>query len=171
MRKLTIVAVFLIGIVVACAVSYTGLSAIKFDGTQYPEITFGQGETISNTTDGTLDFGAANLSTTGKVASTGAAYYASLNYGGVSNNIPATDSLAITMTNVPAAYTTGMLVLFKADTCNTTAFAVNVNSLGWKAVKTLNDATPASDYVEAGSMVLMAYDGTSFQILNPDANP
>lgn len=171
MKKVYILSIVLIALVGCAVTSWTGYSAIKFDGTQYPEITFGNAETISNTTDGTLDFGAANLTTTGKLTSTGAVYYASLNYGGVSDNTPATDSLAITMSNAPAAYATGMLVLFKADTANAGAFAVNVNALGWKAVKVRNNAVPDTNYVEAGSMVLMSYDGTNFQLLEPDANP
>lgn len=65
-NKSIIIAIAIAVFVSACAVvNWTGLSAIKFDNTQHPEITFGQGETISNETDGVLDFGAANLTTTG----------------------------------------------------------------------------------------------------------
>ena len=55
----------------------TGLSGIIFDGTVFPEITFGNGETISNQTNGTLSFGAANLLSTGSISTSGSDVYTS----------------------------------------------------------------------------------------------
>lgn len=165
MFKKVLITIAIIVAFTGCAVvSWTGFSAIKFDNTQHPEITFGNGETISNATDGTLDFGAANLSTTGAVN------MPVFNYG-VANNIAATDDFTVAMTNGPAALAAGMMIIFKADTVNTGACKVNINSLGWKSLKSLHDADPADNYIEASSMVLIAYDGTNFQILSPDANP
>lgn len=80
--KSIIIAIAIALFVSACAVvNWTGLSAIKFDGTQSPEITFGNGETVSNETDGTLDFGAANLTTTGTLAASGASFILSASGG------------------------------------------------------------------------------------------
>ena len=169
-KKFSVVAAILVFLAGCAVVNWTGLSAIKFDGTQSPEITFGNGETISNATDGTLDFGAANLATTGTVTTTGAVYLASFNYG-TANNTAGTDSYTVTMTNSPAAYATGMAVIVKADTANTGACAMRIGTLAWKPLKSLHDADPADDYIEAGSMFLVVYDGTNFQILSPDANP
>lgn len=172
MLKKFFIATALVAILAGCAVvNWTGLSAIIFDGTQYPEITFGNGETISNTTNGTLDFGAANLTTTGKVTSTGAAYFASLNYLGVANNTAGTDDYILTPSNALTAYATGQMFTFVADTANTGACRINITSLGLKSLKSLNNQDPADNYIEAGSHVLIAYDGTYFQILSPDANP
>ena len=75
------------------------------------------------------------------------------------------------MTNSPAAYATGMAVIVKADTANTGACAMRIGTLAWKPLKSLHDADPADNYIEAGSMFLVVYDGTNFQILSPDANP
>jgi hypothetical protein len=61
--------VFLSLAFIAFIAAYTGLSGIQFDGRDHPEIYFGHGEYISNETDGTLDMGAANITTTGTVAS------------------------------------------------------------------------------------------------------
>jgi len=64
--------VFLTLAFISFIAAYTGLSGLQFDGTQYPELKFGNGEYISNTVDGTLDFGAANLTTTGTLNASGA---------------------------------------------------------------------------------------------------
>lgn len=166
MFKKVFITIAIIAAFAGCAVvNWTGLSAIKFDNTQHPEITFGYGESITNEVDGELDFGAANLSTTGN------ATFPLMNYAGASDNKVGTDSFQITMTNPPASYVRGQFFIFKADTPNTGACAINVNSLGWKALKSLHNADPANDYIEKGSMVMICFDDTTFQILSPDANP
>ncbi|MHA1280345.1 MAG: hypothetical protein ACTSQ8_24495 [Candidatus Helarchaeota archaeon] len=90
--------------------------------------------------------------------------------GGTANNIAGTDSLNLTVTAGPSAYVQNMLVKFEADTINTGAFYIQINSLGWKAVKKLNDQDPGNSHIEAGSSVLIMYDGTNFQMLQPAAN-
>ena len=81
------------------------------------------------------------------------------------------DTYVITLDPAPTAYSTGMMIVFSATTLNTGACTINVNSLGAKPLKSLNNQDPANSYIEAGSIVLLCYDGTNFQILNPDANP
>jgi hypothetical protein len=56
-------------------------------------------------------------------------------------------------------------------TANTGACTVNVNGIGAKNLLMLHDQTPADNYIEAGSIVVAVYDGTSFQMIQPDANP
>jgi len=90
-----------------------------------------------------------------------------INYGTAAGT---TDAYAITIADI-SAYTTGMMVLFYAATANTGACSLNINSLGAKSLKSLHDTDPLDSYIEAGSLVLVAYDGTNFQILSPDANP
>lgn len=77
-----------------------------------------------------------------------------------------TDAYAITLTPAPAAYTTGMLVAFKANTANTGTASLNVNGLGAKTILKHNDQTLATGDIEAGQRVLVIYDGTSFQMLS-----
>src|SRR6188768_781118 len=46
----------------------------------------------------------------------------------------ANDSYVITLSPVPASYTTGMMIVFKAATANTTGCTINVNGLGAKDI-------------------------------------
>lgn len=83
----------------------------------------------------------------------------------------ASDAYAIAPSPALTAYAAGVEIVFKAVTANTGACTVNVNGLGAKNLLTLNDTTPPDNYIEAGSIVRATYDGTSFQITSPDANP
>ena len=103
-------------------------------------------------------------------ASVNYAYLRNFNYG-VSDNKAKTDSMVITSVTprVDSLYT-GLVYFWKADTVNTGAFVVNVDTLGWKAVKKLHDQDPGNSHIEAGSMVNMIFDGTNWQLLTPAAN-
>lgn len=83
----------------------------------------------------------------------------------------ANDTYVITLAPAPAALTTGMVIIFTAKTANTGACTVNVNGLGAKALKMLHDQDPADNYIEATSVVMAVYDGTSFLLMSPDCNP
>ncbi len=81
------------------------------------------------------------------------------------------DAYAIALSPAIASYTTGQMIVFTAVTANTGACTVNVNGLGAKALLSLNDVVPPNSYIEAGSVVVAVYDGTSFLMIQPDANP
>lgn len=81
------------------------------------------------------------------------------------------DTYVINPSPALTAYAAGVEIVFKAVTANTGACTVNVNGLGAKNLLMLNNQTPADNYIEAGSIVRATYDGTSFQITSPDANP
>jgi hypothetical protein len=83
----------------------------------------------------------------------------------------ASDTYVITLSPAPSAYTTGMTITFTANTANTGACTVNVNALGAKSLKSLHDQDPPDNYIESGSVVMATYDGTNFQMIQPDANP
>ncbi len=76
-------------------------------------------------------------------------------------------------TFVPAftAYTTGMEIHMKVANVNaTTTPTVNVNGLGAKTiVKRAATALAAGD-MPAGSIAVMIYDGTNFELINPVVN-
>jgi len=75
-----------------------------------------------------------------------------------------TDAYAISLTPAPTAYTTGMKISFKANTANTGAATLNVNSLGAKSIKKeQNEALETGD-IKAGQIVTVVYDGTNFQL-------
>jgi hypothetical protein len=81
----------------------------------------------------------------------------------------ASDSYAITLEPAPTAYTTGQVVTFKANTANTGAATLNVNSLGAKTIKkNVNEDTATGDII-ANQLVTVVYDGTNFQMINPVA--
>lgn len=76
----------------------------------------------------------------------------------------ATDSYAITLSPVPAAYVVGMTVNFKANTANTGTASLNVNGLGAITILKSHDQTLATGDIEAGQIVNVVYDGTNFQM-------
>lgn len=79
---------------------------------------------------------------------------------------------AITLAHSPAqtAYTTGMMIRFKAGASNTGAVTVNVDSLGAKSLKTLAGAALASGDLAAGYIVNATYDGVDFRLHAPVAS-
>jgi hypothetical protein len=72
---------------------------------------------------------------------------------------------AITLSPVPIGYAAGMVVRFKADTANTGAVDINVNSLGAKNLfKNVDDELTAGN-IPINAVVTCIYDGTNFQML------
>ena len=65
----------------------------------------------------------------------------------------------------------GMEIKFSAVRANVGACSLQINALGAKFLKAFNDQDPPNDYIEAGSIVVCIYDGTNFQMIQPDANP
>ena len=69
------------------------------------------------------------------------------------------------------AYVAGMVVTFKAKTANTAgACTLKINTLAAMPLLMKHDQNPTASYIEAGSIVMAVYDGTSFQMLQPAAN-
>jgi len=79
----------------------------------------------------------------------------------------ASDTYVITLSPVPAAYVTGMVINFKANTVNTGAATINVNSLGAKTIVKGVNTTLADGDIAAGQIVKIIYDGTNFVLQNP----
>lgn len=78
-----------------------------------------------------------------------------------------TDAYAITLSPVPSSYTTGTHYRFKANTANTGACTLNVNSLGAKTIKKVQGGITtdlADNDIRAGQFVDVVYDGTNFQM-------
>lgn len=82
----------------------------------------------------------------------------------------ANDSYTITASPAPAAYTQGMVVMFRANTQNTTGCSINVNGLGVKTIVKRVSTTPATGDILAQMFCWLIYDGTNFVILNPVVN-
>lgn len=82
----------------------------------------------------------------------------------------ANDTYVITLSPVPTSYTNGMIVYFKANTANTGAATINVNSLGAKTIVKYVSTTLADGDIAAGMFCTLIYDGTNFVLQNPIAN-
>jgi hypothetical protein len=79
----------------------------------------------------------------------------------------ANDTYTITLSPVPTAYTTGMVVHFKANTANTGAATLNVNSLGAKTIKKDVSVDLDTGDILANQLLTVIYDGTNFQVISP----
>lgn len=80
-----------------------------------------------------------------------------------------TDAYAVTLSPAPSAYVTGMEVRFKANTINTGAATLNVNSLGAKTIKKSYNLDLADGDIKANQIVKVVYDGTNFQMVSVQA--
>lgn len=81
----------------------------------------------------------------------------------------ANDTYVITLSPVPTSYTNGMVVRFKANTVNTGAATINVNSLGAKTIVKYVNTTLADGDIAALSLNTLIYDGTNFVLQSPIA--
>lgn len=78
----------------------------------------------------------------------------------------ASDTYAITVLPSIGAYYTGMIVIFKANTANTGAATLNVNTIGAAAIKKQKDQALETGDILAGQTVTLVYDGTNFQMIS-----
>ena len=83
----------------------------------------------------------------------------------------ANDTYVITLTPAPTAYAAGQKFTFDANTGNTGACTLNVNSLGAKSIKKHVDQDLATGDIMASQLVEVIYDGTNFQILDNTGVP
>lgn len=81
----------------------------------------------------------------------------------------ANDTYVITLAPAPTALTTGMQIKFKANTANTGACTLNVNSIGAKAITKNGTEALGKGDIAAGQIVTVVYDGTQFQLQTPSS--
>jgi hypothetical protein len=98
-------------------------------------------------------------STAGVITANGAINYAA--------DAGSSDTYAITLDPAPSDYYTGMQVIFKANTANTGAATLNVNSLGAKTIVKAVSTALANNDILANMFCLCIYDGTNFVLMNP----
>ena len=97
-----------------------------------------------------------------RVLDAGAVYYAA--------DAGSNDTYAITLSPAPTAYAAGQTFRFKANTVNTGAATINVNSLGAKTIVKGVNTTLADGDIAAGQFCTLIYDGTNFVLQNPTSN-
>jgi hypothetical protein len=81
----------------------------------------------------------------------------------------ANDTYAITIAPAISAYATGQIFTFKANTVNTGAATLNVNTKGAIAIKKNKSQALEDGDIAAGMFVTVVYDGTNFQMVNQQA--
>lgn len=83
--------------------------------------------------------------------------------------VAGTDTITGTVTPSLTAYTAGQIFSFVAAATNTTAVTLNIDGVGVKAVTRAGTTALAAGDILTGQVVLVEYDGTQFQLLNPNA--
>lgn len=137
----------------------TGLSTcITKDGQTTPTANIPMGSNkITGLASGTVATDAVNL---GQLQSTTAKLLGSVSG---TNTITAAGSPAVT------AYAAGQMFYFVAAGANTTAVTLNIDSLGAKAVTRYGSTALVAGDIGSGEVVAVVYDGTRFQLLNPNS--
>ena len=74
------------------------------------------------------------------------------------------DSYEISLSVAPTAYSVGQMFSFYANTQNTGAVTLNVNSLGAVPIKDVNGNDPPTGTILSGQIVSVIFDGTNFVI-------
>lgn len=77
------------------------------------------------------------------------------------------NAYVVTLSPVPSALVAGLEVFFVAGNTNTTASNLNLNALGNKSITKSGTVALAPGDIKAGAMVLVVYDGTRWQLMNP----
>lgn len=72
----------------------------------------------------------------------------------------------VTISPTPAAYTTPLLVVFKAAHANTGAATVQINALGTKPLLAVDGTALKTGDIESGGFIAAYYDGTSFYLVS-----
>ena len=85
----------------------------------------------------------------------------------VSATASGTNTYTATLSPAITAYVTGQRFFITFTNANSGAATLNLNSLGAIAIKKNGTTALASGDIPAGSVGLVAYDGTNFQLLNP----
>lgn len=118
------------------------------------------GQIVEVEYDGT-QFQMLSQSGNAKISQIGTEIYAADSVG--------TDAYTITLVPAISAYTTGMIVNFKAGTANTGNATLNVNGLGAKNILKNFNQTLATNDIAIGQIVTVIYDGTQFQMQSQTA--
>ena len=122
----------------------------------------------SNAATGNLNIGSQRLT----AVADGTAKTDAATVNQIQSNAPAfqatdtgtANAYVIALSPAVTAYAAGQTFTFKAGAASTGTSTLNVNTLGTKTIKKLNDQDIASGDIEAGSIVTVVYDGTNFQM-------
>lgn len=146
---------------------------LMYDGTQWELLSVGVDVSASTTQAGIVALAALSdvvAGTDAAKAATSQGVAKAVQSGGYSYaaDSGAANTIAITLTPAPAAYTAGLAVEVKMNATNTGATTINVNGLGAKSVQFGGVALVAGQLV-AGQVYCFIYDGTNFQLQTTSA--
>jgi hypothetical protein len=135
------------------------------------------GVKFANATSGTVEIkppagalGTSVLTTpigTGTLLASGASKAETIQSAEFAADAGASDAYAIALTPAVTAYTTGVKYRFKANTANTGAATLNINSVGAQAIKKVAGGVTTdldTNDIRAGQWVEVVWDGTNFQM-------
>jgi hypothetical protein len=126
----------------------------------------GQTTATANIPMGTFKFTGLGAGTN----ATDSAQYGQLQAGATTiATVTGTDTLTGSLIPAIAAYATGNLFSFVAAATNTGAATINLNSLGAKSITKFGSTALAAGDILIGQVHLIEYDGTRFQLLNPNS--
>ena len=83
--------------------------------------------------------------------------------------VAGTDTITGTVTPSLTAYTAGQIFSFVAAATNTTAVTLNIDGVGVKSVTRAGTTALAAGDILTGQVAIVEYDGTQFQLLDPNA--
>jgi hypothetical protein len=83
--------------------------------------------------------------------------------------VAGTDTITGTVSPSLTAYTAGQIFSFVVGTTNTGAVTLNIDGLGAKAVTRTGAIALVAGGMVTGQVALVEYDGTRFQLLDPNA--
>ena len=84
-------------------------------------------------------------------------------------SVSGTDTITASLTPALTVYTAGDTFSFTVANTNTTSVTINIDSLGAKAITRDGSTALAAGDLVAGEIVMIVYDGTRFQVINPNA--
>lgn len=87
---------------------------------------------------------------------------------GVDSSVSA-NTVTVTLSPALTSYVAGQSFLIKIANTNTGASTININSLGSKNITYSNGSTLAPSDLVAGGIAILTYDGTAFQVKNPES--
>ena len=83
--------------------------------------------------------------------------------------VAGTDTITGTVTPSLTAYPAGQIFSFVAAGTNTTAVTLNIDGVGVKSVTRAGTTALAAGDILTGQVAIVEYDGTQFQLLDPNA--
>lgn len=79
----------------------------------------------------------------------------------------AADAYAVAIDAGVVAYASGLEIYFTPANPNTGASTIDVNTIGAQSIKLQDGSDPAAGDLAAGAIAHLKYDGTNFQLMNP----